>query len=53
MLVPIRWETKEAHKAWGRAIRRWGQNVPTQVSNIEYKYQCWPNIIKCDDYQHA
>ncbi len=40
-------------QAWGHAISRWGQNVPTQESNIECQYQCWPNIIKCIGYQHA
>ncbi len=40
-------------QAWGHAISTWGQNVPTQGSNIECKYQCWHDIIKCIGYQPA
>jgi hypothetical protein len=53
MLVPIHWETRKVHKAWGCAISRQGQNVPTQGSNIECRNQRWPDIIKCIGYQHA
>jgi len=44
---------KRGSQAWGCAISRWGQNVPTQGRNIECRYQCWHDIIKCVGCQHA